>query len=178
MTSTVYLMGNKELQRIPDESVHLTGTSPPCVTTKFESGQEFDYEGFFSQFSIVCEELFRVTVNGGSFALNIADIITKYRYFDDNTISRIPLGSDTLQIAQDEGFRLLERFIWDKGFTRSFGGPVLGSYSYPLTLFNQNYFEYIWVLQKPGKRRVKQEVRSEVNYLWRSGELGLNNGGE
>jgi DNA modification methylase len=38
---------------------------------------------------------------------------------------------------------------------------VLGSYPYPLTLFNQNYFEYIWVLQKPGKRRVVQAVREK-----------------
>jgi DNA modification methylase len=54
---------------------------------------------------------------------------------------------------------LLERFIWDKGYTRNFGGPLLGSYPYPLTIFNNNYFEYIYVLQKPGKRRTSQSVR-------------------
>lgn len=106
-------------------------------------------------------EVFRVTVPGGRFALNVADVISKYRYPDDNTISRIPLGSDMFQIAQKTGFRLLERFIWDKGFTRNFGGPLLGSYPYPLTLFNNNYFEYIYVLKKPGTRRVKQPLREQ-----------------
>ena len=131
MSHKIFLMDNKELERLPDASVHLTVTSPPYVTTKFERGQEFDYEGFLGHFTAVCQQIFRITVPGGRFALNVADIITKYRYSDDGTISRTPFGSDTLQIAQGTGFRLLERFIWDKGFTRNFGGPLLGSYPSP-----------------------------------------------
>ena len=156
---TIFLADNKTMTRVEDSSVHFTVTSPPYVTTEFKRGQEFDYEGFIREFEEVCREIFRVTVTGGRFALNIADIITKYRYDDDNTISRVPLGSDTLQAAMNAGFRLLERYIWDKGYTRNFGGPLLGSYPYPLSIFNNNYFEYIWVLQKPGKRRVKQPLR-------------------
>ncbi len=156
---TIYIGDNSELVRLPDESVHLTVTSPPYVTTEFKRGQEFDYEGFLSHFSQVCRQLYRITVPGGRFALNIADVITKYRYSDDTTISRVPLGSDAFQIAQAVGFRLLERFVWDKGYTRNFGGPLLGSYPYPLTIFNNNYFEYVFVLQRPGKRHVSQAVR-------------------
>lgn len=157
----VFLMSNSELTRLRPDSIHLTVTSPPYVTTEFVRGQEFDYTGFLVHFAGVCRQLLRVTVPGGRFALNIADIITKYWYDDDNTISRVPLGSDAFQIAQTAGFRLLERFIWDKGYTRNFGGPLLGSYPYPLSIFNNAYFEYIYVLQKPGKRRVKQAVRDE-----------------
>lgn len=159
MKHQIYLLDNRNLTLLPENSIHLTVTSPPYVTTEFKRGQEFDYEGFLCEFTSLCHEVFRVTVPGGRFALNIADIITKYRYDDDNTISRVPLGSDTFQAAQSAGFRLLERFIWDKGYTRNFGGPLLGSYPYPLTIFNNNYFEYIYVLQKPGKRRVKQTLR-------------------
>jgi DNA modification methylase len=160
-THSVYLADNQHLNRLPPETIHLIVTSPPYVTTEFARGQEFDYEGFLSHFREVCNQLLRVTVPGGRFALNIADIITKYRYTDDATISRIPLGSDTLQIAQECGFRLLERFIWDKGFTRNFGGPLLGSYPYPMSIFNNNYFEYVFILQKPGKRKVSQKLREE-----------------
>ena len=123
----IYLSDNKLLCSLPDESVHLTVTSPPYVTTIFKRGQQFDYDGFLTHFLEVCRQLFRVTVPGGRFALNVADIVTKYRYKDDKTISRVPLGSDTFQAAQLAGFRLLERFIWDKGYTRNFGGPLLGS---------------------------------------------------
>ncbi|NND01806.1 MAG: site-specific DNA-methyltransferase, partial [Acidimicrobiia bacterium] len=150
---------NEHIALLADESVHLTVTSPPYVTTEFKRDQDFDYDGFIATFGQLCEHLYRVTVPGGRFALNIADIITKYRYEDDNRISRVPLGSDTFQSAQGAGFRLLERFIWDKGYTRNFGGPLLGSYPYPLSVFNNNYFEYLLVLQKPGKRHVSQGVR-------------------
>jgi site-specific DNA-methyltransferase (adenine-specific) len=167
----VYLGDNRHLASLAAESIHLTVTSPPYVTTEFKRGQEFDYDGFFRHFADVCKELYRVTVPGGRFALNVADIITKYRYDDDDTISRVPFGSDALQTALSAGFRLLERYIWDKGFTRNFGGPLLGSYPYPLSIFNNNYFEYIWVLQKPGKRRVTQAVRESSRISldeWRS----------
>lgn len=149
------------MSKLPAQSVHLTVTSPPYVTTEFRRGQKFDYDGFLSHFEKVAQELFRVTVSGGRFALNVADIVTKYRYTDDKTISRLPLGSDLLQITQNAGFRLLERFIWDKGFTRNFGGPLLGSYPYPLTIFNNNYFEYIFVFHKPTKRKVSQPLREK-----------------
>jgi site-specific DNA-methyltransferase (adenine-specific) len=155
----IFNKSNAGLPDVRDESVHLIVTSPPYVTTEFKRGQKFDYEGFLIEFSTLCSDLFRVTVPGGRFALNVADIITKYRYPDDKTISRVPLGSDLLQCALSSGFRLLERYIWDKGYTRNFKGPLLGSYPYPLTIFNNCYFEYIWILQKPGKRHVKQSVR-------------------
>jgi DNA modification methylase len=154
-------MNNAAMCKMPSESVHLTVTSPPYVTTEFRRGQKFDYDDFLSHFEKVTQQLFRVTVSGCRFALNVADIVTKYRYADDKTISRLPLGSDLLQITQKAGFRLLERFIWDKGFTRNFGGPLLGSYPYPLTIFNNNYFEYIFVFQKPTKRKVSQPLREK-----------------
>lgn len=167
----IYLFNNSELQRLEPSSVHLTVTSPPYVTTEFKRGQEFDYDGFLEHFKKVCKELYRVTVPGGRFALNVADIISKYRYDDDNTISRIPLGPDTFAVAQKTGFRLLERYIWDKGYTRNFGGPLLGSYPYPLTLFNNNYFEYVYVFKKPGKRKTRQHIREQSRLSleeWRS----------
>jgi len=158
---TIYITNNRHLEKIKPKSVHLTVTSPPYVTTEFKRGQEFDYEGFLEHFEEACSLIHEVTVDGGRFALNVADIITKYRYADENTISRIPLGSDLLQISQKVGWRLLERYIWDKGFTRNFGGPLLGSYPYPLSIFNNNYFEYIYVLKKRGQRKTKQIVREK-----------------
>ena len=157
----IYNLDNENLKHLPENSIDMVVTSPPYVTTEFKKGQKFDYEGFLDHFKSVCKELYRVLIPGGRFALNVADIITKYRYPDEGTISRIPFGSDTFQIAQSEGFRLLERFIWDKGFTRNFGGPLLGSYPYPPTIFNNNYFEYIYILRKPGKRKTTNVIRKE-----------------
>jgi len=104
-----------------------------------------------------------VTVSGGRYALNVGDIVT-YRYPKLGTLLRVPLGPDLLQITIDAGFVLLERFIWDKGYTRNMGGPLLGSYPYPMTVYNNVYFENIYVFAKPGKRRVKQTVREKSKY--------------
>lgn len=155
----IYELDNSHLSSLPDESVQFIVTSPPYVTTEFKKGQTFDYEGFLLHFENVCKELLRVLVAGGRFALNIADVLTKYRYKDEDTISRASLALDAYQVAQNVGFRMLDRYIWDKGYTRTLGGPILGSYPYPLTLFNNNYFEYIFILRKPGKRKVSQQLR-------------------
>lgn len=161
LSHVIYQADNKHLNILKDNSVQLVVTSPPYVTTEFFEGQEFVYDKFLEHFKRVCEQLYRVLVPGGRFALNVADIVTKYRYEDESTISRVPLGSDTFQVAQTVGFRLQERFIWDKGFTRNFGGPLLGSYPYPLSIFNNNYFEYIYILRKPGKRKTNNVVRNQ-----------------
>ncbi len=168
---TVFIGSNEMLSALDEGSIELTVTSPPYVVSRFKKGQEFDYFGFLRGFSLVARQVFRVTIPGGVFALNVADIVTKYRYGESEGLHRISLGSDLLRLCQRAGFRLLERFIWDKGYTRNFGGPLLGSYPYPPTLYNNNYFEYIYVMRKPGKRRVRQELREKSRLSleeWRS----------
>jgi site-specific DNA-methyltransferase (adenine-specific) len=152
------------MDQLGDGSVHLTVTSPPYITTLFHKGQAFDYAGFLDHYRTVVREIHRVTVPGGRFALNVGDILTKYRYPKLGSLLRVPLGPDLLQITTDAGFVLLERFIWDKGYTRNMGGPLLGSFPYPMTVYNNVYFENIYVFAKPGKRRVKQAIREKSKY--------------
>jgi len=152
------------MEQLHNDSVHLTVTSPPYITTLFHEGQEFNYSGFLDHYRTVATEIHRVTVPGGRYALNVGDIVTKYRYPKLGTLLRVPLGPDLLQITIDAGFVLLERFIWDKGYTRNMGGPLLGSFPYPMTVYNNVYFENIYVFAKPGKRRVKQVVREKSKY--------------
>jgi site-specific DNA-methyltransferase (adenine-specific) len=166
----IYLHSSEAMDELLNDSVHLTVTSPPYISTLFHEGQEFDYEGFLDHYRTVVREVYRVTVPGGRYALNVGDIVTKYRYPKLGTLLRVPLGPDLLQISIDAGFVLLERFIWDKGYTRNMGGPLLGSFPYPLTVYNNVYFENIYVFAKPGKRRVRQELRERSRYTldeWR-----------
>ncbi len=152
------------MEDLHNDSVHLTVTSPPYITTLFHEGQEFNYGGFLDHYRTVVGEIYRATVPGGRYALNVGDIVTKYRYPKLGALLRVPLGPDLLQITIDTGFVLLERFIWDKGYTRNMGGPLLGSFPYPMTVYNNIYFENIYVFAKPGKRRVKQAVRENSRY--------------
>ena len=69
-------------------------------------------------------------------------------------------------LSQGLGFLLFDTFIWDKGFNRNFGGPLLGSYPYPASIYNNVYFEYIFILKKPGKRnKLDPEIKkaSEID---------------
>ena len=167
---SIYLHSSETMEELLNDSIHLTVTSPPYVTTLFHEGQEFNYSGFLDHYRTVVGEVHRVTLPGGRYALNVGDIVTKYRYPKLGTLLRVPLGPDLLQITIDAGFVLLERFIWDKGYTRNMGGPLLGSFAYPMTVYNNVYFENIYVFAKPGKRRVKQELRERSRYTleeWR-----------
>lgn len=155
----VHFADSRSLAFLPDESVQLVVTSPPYVTTEFYEGQEFDYTGHLDLMRDVFSELWRVLVPDGRFALNIADIHTKYLHTDDGRLHKVPLAFDTFGVAQTQGFRQLTQFIWDKGYTRNFRGPLLGSYPYPGTLYNNAYYEFIFVLRKPGRRRVPQTLR-------------------
>jgi DNA modification methylase len=158
-THQIYIGNSRRMTEVADESVHCVVTSPPYVTTVMEKGQDFDYEPYRSMMEGVFQEIWRVLVPNGRFCLNVADIRSKYFYENENGLYRVPISSDMLNLVHDIGFRMLDTFIWDKGFNRNFGGPLLGSYPYPATIYNNVYFEYIFILKKPGKRRVRRSVR-------------------
>jgi len=141
-------------------------------------GQTFDYKPYREMIQDVFREVWRVLIPDGRFCLNVADIRTKYFYTNEHNLYRVPLSADLLMLCHDLGFRLLDVFIWDKGFNRNFGGPLLGSYPYPATLYNNVYFEYIFILKKPGRRKVapavkeaskldRQTWREYVQRIWR-----------
>jgi len=153
------------MKEVPDESVHMVITSPPYVTSKFQKGQPFNYEEYLNMIRDVFKEVYRVLCPDGRFCLNVGDVHTKYYYKDDDRFLRLPVSSHLLQICLDIGFRLLDTFIWDKGFNRHKGGapgPFFGSYPYPATIYNNVYWEYIFVLTKPGpKRKVPKEIKEK-----------------
>jgi DNA modification methylase len=158
-THRIYIGNSRRMTEVADESVHCVVTSPPYVTTVMEKGQDFDYEPYRSMMEDVFGEVWRVLVPDGRFCLNVADIRSKYFYESENGLYRVPISSHMLNLVHEIGFRMVDTFIWDKGFNRNFGGPLLGSYPYPATIYNNVYFEYIFILKKPGKRRVARTIR-------------------
>ena len=155
---------SRDMRELPDGAVQIVVTSPPYVTSNLQKGQPFDYEGYLRMIKQVFTEVYRVLCPDGRVCLNVADIHTKYLY-DDRRFYRIPVAHDVLRICLDIGFRLLDTYIWDKGFHRHKGGapgPLFGSYPYPPTIYNNVYWEFIFVLIKPGpKRKVPREVKEK-----------------
>ena len=145
----------RDMRELENESIHLTVTSPPYVTSDFMKGQEFPVADYLKMIEEVFREVYRVTIPDGRLCLNVADVKTKY-YYPEDSFLRVPLAHMVLDVCLKLGFRLLETFIWNKGFHRHMGGaagPLFGSYPYPHTIYSNVYWEYIFVLKKPGSRR-------------------------
>jgi len=151
-THKIYIGNSRRMNEVPNQSVSCVVTSPPYVTTLMKKGQKFDYAAYRAMIQEVFKEIWRVMIPDGRFCLNVADIRSKYFYEEENGLYRVPISADLLMLCQEIGFRLFDTFIWDKGFNRCFGGPLLGSYPYPASIYNNVYFEYIFILKKPGKR--------------------------
>jgi len=158
----------RDMREVTNSSVHLVVTSPPYVTSKFKRGQPFNVNEYLDLIKAVFKEVWRVLIPDGRFCLNVADVHTKYYYENDNRFYRIPLAHMVLQVALDLGFRLLETYIWNKGSNRHKGGapgPLFGSYPYPPTIYSNVYWEYIFVLVKPGPRRKVPKTVKERSKL-------------
>lgn len=158
---------SRDMRELDDESVELAVTSPPYVTTKMEEGQDFQYTNHLELCEEVFEEVYRALIPDGRFVLNVGDIYTKYLH-DDEKLHKVPLAIDTFQRAREVGFRQFDQIIWDKGFTRNFGGPLLGTYPYPPSMFFNNYYEYVFVLRKPGERPAKTREQRDRSKLDKS----------
>lgn len=154
----------RNMEELENESVSMAVTSPPYVTTKMERGQDFKYQEHLELCKSVFEETYRVLIPDGRFILNVGDIYTKYLH-DDDKLHKVPLAFDTFQKAREAGFRQFDQIIWDKGFTRNFGGPLLGTYPYPPSMFFNNYYEYLFILRKPGKRPSKSREEREKSKI-------------
>lgn len=156
---------SRDMHEVSDGTVHLVVTSPPYVTSKFKKGQQFDFDGYLNMIRDVFREVYRVLCFDGRFCLNVGDIYTKYYYRGEDRFYRLPVSTHLLQFALGIGFRLLDTFIWDKGFNRYKGGaagPLFGSYPYPATIFNNTYWEYVYVFVKPGPRRkVPKDIKEK-----------------
>jgi site-specific DNA-methyltransferase (adenine-specific) len=168
MTDHSIVFGDaRDMRDLDDESVELAVTSPPYVTTKMEEGQDFQYRNHLELCEEVFEEVYRTLIPDGRFVLNVGDIYTKYLH-DDEKLHKVPLAIDTFQRAREAGFRQFDQIIWDKGFTRNFGGPLLGMYPYPPSMFFNNYYEYIFILRKPGERPAKSHEQRDESKLDKS----------
>ncbi len=155
----IYIKDSRNMSEVESNAVHLALTSPPYVTTTMCEGQIFPFQQYLDLLESVSHEIWRVLAPGGRFCLNIADIRTKYLEGHEGKLYRAPLSYEAFRILLDLGFRYLDTWLWQKGFNRNFGGPLLGSYPYPTTIYNNVYFEYIHVFEKPGKRLVSKEQK-------------------
>jgi len=152
----------REMDFIPDHSVHLVVTSPPYWTLKEynvsegQLGYVRDYEQFLGELDKVWAHVFRMLVPGGRLVCVVGDVCLSRRQ-NNGRHTVVPLHSSIQEHARDIGFDNLAPIIWHKIANAVYevegnGGGFLGK-PYEPNAVVKNDIEFILMLRKPGGYR-------------------------
>lgn len=139
--NTIFHSSAEDMVEIPDNSVHMMITSPP-----YNVGKEYDENLSLSQYRdfliTIWKETYRVLVDGGRAAVNVANI-GRQPYIPLNAI----IATDMI----DNGFIMRGEIIWNKGASAgsscawgswlSASNPVLRDIHEYILVFCKKYFQ-------------------------------------
>ncbi len=163
----------RELQWIPDESVHLVVTSPPYWTLKKyndhpgQLGEIEDYAAFMDELDKVWQHCYRVLVKGGRLVCVVGDVcIARRRNKGRHMV--VPLHADISVRCRKIGFDYLTPILWYKIANASYevenGSSFLGKPYEPNAII-KNDIEYILMLRKNGAYRKPTEEQRRLSRI-------------
>ncbi len=152
----------REMEWIPDASVHLVVTSPPYFNLKrynahdAQLGNLADLDGFLDEIDKVWRHCYRVLIPGGRLVCNTGDVCLARRRNNGRHLV-IPLHAHYSVRAERIGFDYLTPILWNKIANAAFeaegnGGGFLGKPYEPNGII-KNDIEYILMLRKHGAYR-------------------------
>lgn len=179
-THTLFLGDARQLDMIPDESVHLIVTSPPYWTLKTyedsegQLGHVEGYDEFLDEMDRVWRHCLRVLVKGGRLIIVVGDVCLSRRDFGRHVV--MPLHSSFQERCRLIGFDNLARIIWYKIANAVLevenGSSFLGKPYEPNAII-KNDIEYILMQRKPGgyrrpslDQRVLSVIPEQDHRLW------------
>lgn len=163
----------RELDWMPDGSVHLVVTSPPYWTLKEyehsagQLGDVEDYEAFLDDLDRVWRHCERVLVPGGRVCCVVGDVCVPRKESGRHFV--MPLHSDIQVRARALGLDCLTPILWHKianGVTEASGNGS-GFYGKPYQpgAIVKNDLEYILFLRKPGGYRKINAVQKALSMI-------------
>ncbi len=164
----------RQMDFIPDGSVHLVVTSPPYWTLKRynenpnQLGHIDDYEQFVTELSKVWRHCHRVLVPGGRLVCVVGDVCLSRRKFGRHVV--MPLHSDIAVGCRKLGFDNLNPIIWYKianaNYEVSNGTKFLGKPYEPNAII-KNDIEFILMQRKPGGYRQPTQEQRKLSMIGR-----------
>lgn len=156
----IILGDSRDMDAVPDESVHLVVTSPPYWTLKEypsrqgQLGAVDDFDDFLEELDKVWRHVLRVLVPGGRLVIVVGDVCLPRRSFGRHLV--FPLHAAIQEHCRKLGFDNLAPIIWYKIANAQFevenGSRFLGKPYEPNAII-KNDIEYILFQRKPGGYR-------------------------
>ena len=169
---TLHCGDSRELDWIPDESVHLVLTSPPYWTLKeypthkSQLGSVAGYEAFHDELDKVWQHCYRVLVPGGRLVCVVGDVCLSRRRHGRHSV--MPMHADIVVRARKMGFDNLSPIFWYKIANANYevenGSSFLGKPYEPNAII-KNDVEFILMLRKPGGYRQPTEEQRDASRL-------------
>jgi site-specific DNA-methyltransferase (adenine-specific) len=155
---------------LPDNSVHLTITSPPYwqlkdYGTNNQIGFHDSYENYINNLNLVWKECYRVLHNGCRLCINIGDQFARSVYYGRYKV--IPIREEIIKFCENIGFDYMGAIIWKKVTTSNTtgGGVQMGSYPYPRNGILKLDYEFILIFKKLGDSPKPTKEQKELSKM-------------
>jgi len=158
---------SRYMKEVPNESVHLTITSPPYWQLKdYGNGKQIgfndNYEEYINNLNLVWNECHRVLHNGCRLCVNIGDQFARSVYYGRYKV--IPIRTEIIKFCESIGFDYMGAIIWQKVTTcnTTGGATVMGSFPYPRNGILKIDYEFILIFKKYGKApKINKEMKEK-----------------
>ena len=146
---------SRQMNLLPDKSVHLVITSPPYWQLKdYGSDEQIgfneSYESYINNLNLVWKECHRVLHPGCRLCINIGDQFARSVYYGRYKV--IPIRTEIIKFCETVGFDYMGAIIWQKVTTTNTtgGATVMGSFPYPRNGILKLDYEFILIFKKLG----------------------------
>ncbi|OPY16162.1 MAG: DNA adenine methyltransferase YhdJ [Syntrophus sp. PtaB.Bin075] len=162
---------SRQMNLVPNESVHLVITSPPYwqlkdYGTDTQIGYNESYESYINNLNLVWKECHRVLYPGCRLCINIGDQFARSVYYGRYKV--IPIRTEIIKFCETMGFDYMGAIIWQKVTTTNTtgGATIMGSFPYPRNGILKLDYEFILFFKKQGnapKPTREQKERSVIS---------------
>ncbi len=146
---------SRQMNLLPDKSVHLVITSPPYWQLKdYGSDEQIgfneSYESYINNLNLVWKECYRVLHPGCRLCINIGDQFARSVYYGRYKV--IPIRTEIIKFCETVGFDYMGAIIWQKVTTTNTtgGATIMGSFPYPRNGILKLDYEFILIFKKLG----------------------------
>jgi site-specific DNA-methyltransferase (adenine-specific) len=147
----IYCQDSRDMNQLPDNSVHLIITSPP-----YNVGKDYDEDLSLNEYLSLLQDVFsetrRVLIEGGRVCINVANLGRK---------PYIPLHSYIINIMTGLGFFMRGEIIWDKSASAG-TSTAWGSWMSASNPTLRDVHEYILVFSKELFKRYKKDKDDSI----------------